>query len=147
MKSRQSIFKKYVFKIFSSNVTYVGFKSIVHNQHLEYFYRYFAFYTYVSRHSRSFRTKLKPVCMVTGRSRGLLNSFCLSRMIFKEYAIAGNLFGFKKSQWLNRLISLFLCLTLVCGKQSVEYRLRTLRLTVVFSTFFLNGAIFLTTEF
>jgi len=92
MKSRQFIFKKTLLKIFTSNLAYIGFKSVAHNQHLDLFYRYFSFYVYITKWSAAFRTKMKPVCLVTGRSRGLLNKFNLSRIVFKEYSTNGTFF-------------------------------------------------------
>jgi ribosomal protein S14 len=145
MKSRQFIFKKSVFKIFVSNTAHISFKAIAQNQHLEQFYRYFSFYIYVSKHYSAFHTKLKPVCLMTGRSRGLLNAFHLSRIVFKEYSISGTFFGFKKSQWLNRLTNLRRCLILVYFNQNVEFRLRILLLIEVFSTFFSIGDTYLIT--
>lgn len=99
MRSRQYIFKKFVFNIALAGPMYFCFKAISQNQHLDLFFRYFSFYRYISKGARSFSTKLKPICVITGRSRGLVNNFCISRIIFKEYASQGNLYGFRKSQW------------------------------------------------
>lgn len=81
-----------------SGPLYFCFKTIAQNQHLDLFFRYFSFYKYIIRGS-SFSTKLKPICIVSGRSRGLVNNLYFSRIVFKEYAGRGNLYGFKKSQW------------------------------------------------
>lgn len=98
MKSRQYIFKKIMSSIAAAGPLYFCFKTIAQNQHLDLFFRYFSFYKYISS-GVSFSTKLKPICVVSGRSRGLVNSLHFSRIVFKEYAGRGNLYGFKKSQW------------------------------------------------
>ncbi len=121
MKSRRSIFKKTIYSISNNYTSYLVFKSISRNQHLELFYRYFSFYRYATKFSSSFHTKLKGVCFITGRSRGLVANFQLSRIVFKEYLTNGFLFGFKKSQWLVRLASLSHCLIWVYCNCSVVF--------------------------
>jgi len=44
-------------------------------------------------------TRLKNRCYVTGRSRGFLRAFGVSRIVFREKAHAGELPGVKKSSW------------------------------------------------
>lgn len=43
--------------------------------------------------------KLKNRCIITGRQRGVLRDFKISRMCFKELASKGFLPGIKKSSW------------------------------------------------
>jgi ribosomal protein S14 len=113
MKSRKFVFSKFNASLYNTSPKYFNFKAISRNQHLELFSRYFSFYRYLASISNSrLRTKLKPVCIVSGRSRGLINKFCLSRLVFKEYSINGYIFGFKKSQWLMQPQNLFHCLIL-----------------------------------
>jgi len=38
-------------------------------------------------------------CTVSGRPRGVLRDFKVSRMVFKEMANSGYLFGIRKSSW------------------------------------------------
>ncbi|NRA63031.1 MAG: 30S ribosomal protein S14 [Pseudobacteriovorax sp.] len=44
-------------------------------------------------------TRLKNRCMKTGRARGNLRKFGLSRIAFREMALAGELPGVKKASW------------------------------------------------
>ncbi|MFC7686081.1 30S ribosomal protein S14 [Ureibacillus sp. GCM10028918] len=44
-------------------------------------------------------TRLKNRCQVTGRPRGYLRKFKMSRIAFREYAHKGQIPGIKKSSW------------------------------------------------
>jgi small subunit ribosomal protein S14 len=44
-------------------------------------------------------TRLKNRCDVTGRPRGYLRKFRMSRIAFREYAHKGQIPGVKKSSW------------------------------------------------
>jgi small subunit ribosomal protein S14 len=44
-------------------------------------------------------TRLKNRCEVTGRPRGYLRKFKLSRIAFREYAHKGQIPGVKKASW------------------------------------------------
>lgn len=44
-------------------------------------------------------TRLKNRCEVTGRPRGYLRKFKMSRIAFREYAHKGQIPGVKKSSW------------------------------------------------
>lgn len=44
-------------------------------------------------------TKVKNRCVITGRSRGVLRKYKMSRITFKELASAGYLPGIRKSSW------------------------------------------------
>jgi succinate dehydrogenase (ubiquinone) iron-sulfur subunit len=43
--------------------------------------------------------KIRNYCIETGRARGILRSFKVSRMVFKSYASNGFFVGIKKSSW------------------------------------------------
>ncbi|PPE03646.1 30S ribosomal protein S14 [Holospora curviuscula] len=43
--------------------------------------------------------RIRNRCMLTGRSRGVYRLFALSRIKFRELALAGDLPGVKKSSW------------------------------------------------
>ena len=45
------------------------------------------------------RTKIKNRCVITGRSRGILRKFKVSRLTFKELSSRGELMGVRKSSW------------------------------------------------
>ncbi|MEK4065162.1 30S ribosomal protein S14 [Peribacillus sp. FSL R5-0717] len=44
-------------------------------------------------------TRLKNRCEVTGRPRGYLRKFKMSRIAFREYAHKGQIPGMKKASW------------------------------------------------
>lgn len=44
-------------------------------------------------------TRLKNRCEVTGRPRGYMRKFGMSRIAFREYAHKGQIPGVKKSSW------------------------------------------------
>ncbi len=44
-------------------------------------------------------TRLKNRCRVTGRGRGYLRDFGVSRIVFREKAHAGELPGIRKASW------------------------------------------------
>ena len=47
----------------------------------------------------SSRVRLKNRCMFTGRSRSYYRKFGVSRLIFREMALRGEIPGVKKSSW------------------------------------------------
>lgn len=101
MRSHKYTFIKSNYYIFSFYSSRYLFRSITRNQYLDDFTRYFSYFNYTrSVVPRSFTSRLKAICVATGRSRALLNKFFLSRMTFKEYAIEGRIFGYKRAQWL-----------------------------------------------
>ena len=57
-------------------------------------------YAYAFPYFKSSVSKFKSICIDTGRSRGVLSKFFLSRITFKKYVINGQMVGFKKSRWL-----------------------------------------------
>ena len=44
-------------------------------------------------------TRIKNRCFVTGRAKGFLRDFGMSRIVFREEARKGNIPGIKKSSW------------------------------------------------
>lgn len=53
-------------------------------------YHYVRFYT---------NRKSKSVCYMTGRARGFITLYGISRLTFKEYAMAGNYVGLRRFVW------------------------------------------------
>ncbi|VAX23680.1 SSU ribosomal protein S14p (S29e) @ SSU ribosomal protein S14p (S29e), zinc-independent [hydrothermal vent metagenome] len=43
--------------------------------------------------------RLRNRCMMTGRSRGYYRKFGISRLVFREMALKGEIPGIKKSSW------------------------------------------------
>ncbi|MEX0929609.1 MAG: 30S ribosomal protein S14 [Balneolales bacterium] len=44
-------------------------------------------------------TRVKKRCSITGRSRGMVSEFGVSRIIFRELALSGKIPGIKKASW------------------------------------------------
>jgi ribosomal protein S14 len=44
-------------------------------------------------------SSFKSTCLFTGRCRGVLSKFSMSRITFKKYAILGSVSGIRKSRW------------------------------------------------
>ena len=44
-------------------------------------------------------TRLHNRCQITGRSRGVLRKFMVSRIMLRELALAGQIPGMKKASW------------------------------------------------
>ncbi|MEX0779247.1 MAG: 30S ribosomal protein S14 [Balneolales bacterium] len=44
-------------------------------------------------------TRVKKRCSITGRSRGMVSEYGVSRIIFRELALAGKIPGVKKASW------------------------------------------------
>jgi small subunit ribosomal protein S14 len=44
-------------------------------------------------------TRLKSRCLITGRSRGYLRKFKISRIMLRELALAGRIPGLRKASW------------------------------------------------
>ena len=44
-------------------------------------------------------TRLRNRCQLTGRSRGVLRKFKISRIMLRELALAGKIPGLKKASW------------------------------------------------
>nr|QIQ23006.1 ribosomal protein S14 [Coleochaete scutata] len=47
----------------------------------------------------SSRTRIRNRCIITGRSRSILKTFRISRIMFRTLASEGNLVGIRKSSW------------------------------------------------
>jgi small subunit ribosomal protein S14 len=47
----------------------------------------------------SSRVRLKNRCPLTGRTRGFLRDFGVSRIVFREMALQGKIPGVRKSSW------------------------------------------------
>jgi ribosomal protein S14 len=56
-------------------------------------------YLFANSRFKVFPTFYKVGCFVTGRSRGVLSNFVMSRLTFKKYAMSGDIPGFFMSHW------------------------------------------------
>ena len=44
-------------------------------------------------------TRIKNFCIFTGRGKGIYKNFKMSRIVFRELALAGQLPGIRKASW------------------------------------------------
>jgi len=49
--------------------------------------------------NRKYRVRVRNRCAVTGRSRGYMRKFGLSRITFRELALKGEIPGVRKASW------------------------------------------------
>jgi ribosomal protein S14 len=75
------------------------FKSVIHNQFLDSFYRLMASSIFLSFPNHYYKSRIKSVCFFTGRSRGNFSKLNFSRISFKQYAGIGYLSGYRSSKW------------------------------------------------
>ncbi len=74
------------------------FKPILSNLFVNVTERSMLFSIFSSR-CKTHTSRFKHNCLVTGRSRGTITKFLMSRMVFKAYAMSGVLTGVKKARW------------------------------------------------
>ena len=48
---------------------------------------------------KGYKSYLKNYCIISGRSRGIIRKYNISRMLFKYYASFGYLKGIRKGSW------------------------------------------------
>lgn len=48
---------------------------------------------------KGYKSFLKNYCIISGRSRGIIRKYNISRMLFKQFANFGYLKGIKKGSW------------------------------------------------
>lgn len=73
------------------------FKAMHHNMYLENSIRGVCFAKETK--FRGLGVKFVNRCVVTGRSKGVLREFKISRMVFKRLSAKGELVGVRKSSW------------------------------------------------
>ncbi len=73
-------------------------KVLIFNQELDMGHRLFLNRKLSKLNKRNFKSKIKNICMITGRSRGV-NYLGLSRMKIREYQLMGVITGLKKYSW------------------------------------------------
>lgn len=98
MRSRISTIHKHFKRVSKYSKLFVIFKPVLGSQFFApssralvnaYKYPYF----------KIFPNRFKPICLYSGRARGNLSKYYLSRMIFKKFSMKGDLPGFRKSRW------------------------------------------------
>jgi small subunit ribosomal protein S14 len=49
--------------------------------------------------NRKFKVRVRNRCMVSGRARGYMRKFGVSRIVFREMALRGEIPGVRKASW------------------------------------------------
>jgi ribosomal protein S14 len=89
---------KYPSNLFITIPYRLRFFPILKNRSLKVTDRSFV-YSYIQKKIKFYSTRYKVGCFATGRNRGVLTSFHMSRLTFKKYAIEGQISGVYKSRW------------------------------------------------
>ena len=74
-------------------------KACMVDQHLPYSLRQQAAHILSQQSRDASQTRIRNRCVLTGRSRGILRDFRLSRLQFREMAAQGLLPGIRRAQW------------------------------------------------
>ena len=56
-------------------------------------------FEYINNKFNNFKTKLKNFCVISGRSKGVIKKFKISRIVLRELSFKGGFFGLKKASW------------------------------------------------
>jgi ribosomal protein S14 len=56
-------------------------------------------FEYINNKFNNFKTKLKNFCVISGRSKGVIKKFKISRIVLRELSFKGGVFGLKKASW------------------------------------------------
>lgn len=87
-------------RLFSKVETrWVLLRSLFHNQSVSFPFRQFLYEKFLHFPPNSSPTRIRNRCVVTGRAGSVLRRFRLSRITFRELALAGKLTGISKSSW------------------------------------------------
>jgi ribosomal protein S14 len=76
-----------------------SFLSIYHNRHMPASIRQRAMEELQKMDRNSSLTRIKRRCVVSGRNRGVLRRYKLSRLVFRREAVQGNIPGVFKASW------------------------------------------------
>lgn len=49
--------------------------------------------------NRKYKVRVRNRCMVSGRARGYMRKFGVSRIVFREMALRGEIPGVRKASW------------------------------------------------
>lgn len=103
MKFRLLKDKKLRNKILKNELYVVSYKFLISNYILKQNPLYILnlinfnyFHTYLSHNSKS---KIHNYCTITGRARGIISFFNMSRLTFRDLASKGLISGIKRSVW------------------------------------------------
>lgn len=76
-----------------------GFLAIYHNRHVPASVRQSAMEQLQKLDRSTSLTRVKRRCVLSGRSRGVLRRYRLSRLVFRREALQGNIPGVFKASW------------------------------------------------
>lgn len=86
-KNRSMFFKK--------ELILIVFKNILKNKKIKNSLRWKASSFFFSVNSKCFKTKIINRCVFSGRQKGILSKFKVSRIVFAQYAYSSKIFGIK----------------------------------------------------
>jgi small subunit ribosomal protein S14 len=91
----------YLRKKFKSNELFIIFyKKLLASSYLNFFKNKFLLKIYsIQKLKKNSFSVIKDRCIITGRSRGLIKDFKISRLKFKEFSLKGLLPNIKKQSW------------------------------------------------
>lgn len=98
MKARKNVFYKSIMAYRNNAREKFRYSALFDNVFFDLSDRALLFSIFLSK-SSVYNTKFKAGCLATGRMRGTLTRFIMSRMVFKTYAISALLPGVRKSRW------------------------------------------------
>lgn len=75
------------------------YRAIIHDRTLPYETRALFMSKLSALPRNSSKTRIRNRCIITGRSRGILKQFRISRIVFRELAWKGVLAGIHKASW------------------------------------------------
>lgn len=90
---------KYRNKFFKNEVKRLVLKSLFYNYNNMNFLLKFQIQLKLCKLSKYNLSRLKNRCIITGRNLSTVKNIKLSRIKFKEFALMGQLLGFKKASW------------------------------------------------
>ncbi len=96
---KKSIRKDYInrFKYLILEIEYRNLKSIASNKILPLNLRLKAFHKLTLTGGGA--TKIRNICIFTGRTRGIITKFGVSRFLFRQFADNGYITGLKRASW------------------------------------------------
>lgn len=76
------------------------FKLLINDSYLPFEYRYIMLNNLMYlKKGVMFKTNIRNRCIISGRSKSVYSFFKLTRMIFKNLAVKGDILGIKKYSW------------------------------------------------
>lgn len=99
MKKRNIRDYKKRLNVYKFDFTRYKLKYLINNTKLHPAIRYKAYLELKNLIKNSSKVRLKNNCVLTGRSKSVYKQFKISRIMFRELALKGLLFGVRKASW------------------------------------------------